>query len=80
MRKCVANKGRSEEIVVRLLLDLYQRGKQTSAQLASRYGVSKRTVFRKIDILSAIVPVTIEHGREGGISLIDGFVIKGASL
>lgn len=80
MKKSVANRGRSEEIVVRLLLDLYQRGKQTSGELAARYGVSTRTIYRKLDILSCIVPVIIDVGRNGGIYLMDGFEIKGATV
>ena len=80
MKASVANKGRSEEIVVRLLLDLYTKGKQTSKELASRYGVSVRTVLRKLDILSSIVPVVIENGRYGGVSLMEGFEIKGARV
>lgn len=80
MKKSVANRGRSEEIVVRLLLDLYQRGKQTGAELAARYGVSTRTIYRKLDILSCIVPVIIDVGRNGGIYLMEGFEIRGATV
>lgn len=46
----------------------------TAAELANRLGVSRRTVLRDLDVLSASgVPVYAEHGRGGGYCLLPGY-------
>jgi predicted DNA-binding transcriptional regulator YafY len=52
-----------------------QRGRPlTAGDLASRLGVSVRTIFRDIDALSSMgVPVYTESGRGGGIRLLEGY-------
>ncbi len=67
---------KSVELTVRLLLDIYRYGKQTINELSIRYGVSKRTVWRKIDILSTFIPLYEELGRNGGICIMDDFKIE----
>lgn len=60
--------------IVYLLLD---RKKLTAAQLAQRFGVSVRTIYRDIDALSAAgVPVYSGRGAGGGIQLMEGFVLN----
>ena len=51
------------------ILMMLQRGQTlTAGELASRVGVSVRTIFRDIDALSGMgVPVYTESGRGGGI-------------
>ncbi len=64
--------------IVYLLLD--QR-KVTARDLAERFEVSVRTIYRDIDALSvAGIPVCTEKGRGGGISLMDGFVLQNSLL
>lgn len=72
-----ANLGRSEELCLRIFLDLYTKGKQTAVELAARYDVSQRTIYRKVAILSCILPIIVETGRYGGIRLMEGFELRG---
>lgn len=55
---------------------LMQRDKIPAKELAERYEVSVRTIYRDVDVLSmAGVPVYASQGRSGGISLMDHCVI-----
>ena len=53
----------------------------TARELAERFGVSQRTIFRDIDILSiAGIPIYTEKGKGGGISLLPDFVLNKSIL
>jgi len=51
----------------------YLRGRRTgvtSAELAERFGVTARTIFRDLDVLrEQALPVSSERGRGGGVTL-----------
>ena len=48
----------------------------TAKELAERFEVSVRTIYRDIEILSqAGIPVYATRGKGGGISLLDNFVL-----
>ncbi|MCL2285245.1 MAG: YafY family transcriptional regulator [Firmicutes bacterium] len=50
-------------------------------ELAARFGVSTRTIYRDIDTLSlAGIPVYTEKGKGGGISLLPDFVLNKSIL
>jgi predicted DNA-binding transcriptional regulator YafY len=56
--------------LLRLLLLLQNRGRQTSAQLAAELEVAQRTVLRDLDALTeAGLPVVIHRGVKGGVEL-----------
>lgn len=58
---------------------LTRTGGATAGQLASRFGVSRRTIYRDIDALSgAGIPVYAEKGKGGGIRLLPEFVLDKA--
>lgn len=64
--------------IVLLLLD---RQRVTATELADRFEVSKRTILRDIDILSAAgIPVYTIRGRGGGIALLPGYVLNKTAL
>ena len=49
----------------------------TAKQLAERFGVSQRTIYRDVDTLSlAGIPVYTEKGKGGGISLLPDFILS----
>ena len=55
---------------------LMQRDKIPAKELAERYEVSVRTIYRDVEILSmAGVPIYASKGRSGGISLLDHSLI-----
>lgn len=56
---------------------LMNRGTVTAAELAERFEVSVRTIYRDIEALSvAGIPVYATRGRNGGISLTEQFVLN----
>lgn len=55
-----------------LLLQVHRR--LTAGELAERLAVSRRTIYRDLDALSAAgVPVYAERGHGGGCALLDGY-------
>lgn len=57
-----------------ILLLLQARGLVPATELAERFDVSVRTIYRDVEALSASgVPVYAERGRHGGIALLPGF-------
>lgn len=64
--------------IVYLLMD---RRKMTAADLAAHFEVSKRTILRDIDTLTAAgIPLYTMQGRGGGIAVVEGFVLGKAML
>lgn len=60
---------------------LLEKENVTAAELARRFGVSTRTIYRDIDLLScAGIPVYSAKGAGGGIRLMEGFVLNKAML
>jgi predicted DNA-binding transcriptional regulator YafY len=53
----------------------------TAAELAERFDVSRRTIYRDVDTLSlAGIPIYTEKGKGGGIRLLDDFVLNKSVL
>lgn len=56
---------------------LMQKKKVTSRELADRFEVSTRTIYRDIEILSrANIPIYAIKGKDGGIGLLDEYVLN----
>ena len=67
--------------LIDLIALLRRHERTTAAQLAEHLGVSRRTVLRDLDALSASgVPVFAEHGRGGGFSILPGYRPETAGL
>ena len=55
---------------------LMNKGTVTAGELAERFEVSVRTVYRDVESLSmAGIPVYARKGKNGGISLTENFVL-----
>lgn len=64
--------------MIYILLD---RKKVTARELAERFEVSTRTIYRDVETLSASgIPIYMNKGKGGGISLLPGFVLNKAVL
>ena len=56
---------------------LMKQGTVTAAELAERFEVSARTIYRDLDTLSAAgIPVYARKGKNGGICLTEQFVLN----
>lgn len=64
-----------------LLYYLVERRSATARELAGRFEVSERTIYRDVDALSAAgIPVYTQRGKGGGVRLMDQFVLDRALL
>jgi len=62
------------EIMFKIMMRLLQKRKVTATDIADRYGVSVRSVYRYIDELIVCgVPIDVTRGRYGGITIPDTF-------
>ena len=60
---------------------LLNRETATAIELADRFAVSKRTIYRDIDVLSSAgVPVYTKKGNNGGIFLMEDYTLNKALL
>lgn len=65
-----------ESRLFRIVYYLLDKGQATAPELAERFEVSVRTIYRDIDALSgAGIPIYAEQGRNGGIRLMNEFVL-----
>ncbi len=70
-----------ESRLFQIVYYLLERGHATAPELAEKFEVSVRTIYRDIDALSgAGIPVYAEAGRNGGIRLMSDFVLDKAVL
>jgi predicted DNA-binding transcriptional regulator YafY len=67
--------------LLEITLILLNKNGITAGELADRFGVSTRTIYRDIDELSSAgVPVFTNKGSGGGIALLDNYAINKAML
>ncbi|MGD9142787.1 MAG: HTH domain-containing protein, partial [Dehalococcoidia bacterium] len=67
--------------LLEITLLLLNRGTVTAGELAERFGVSTRTIYRDIDDLSAVgVPVYTNKGRGGGVALLENYTFSKAMV
>ncbi len=71
----------SESRLFKILYYLLDKGTVTAPELAKKFEVSVRTIYRDIDMLSgAGIPVYTTTGHGDGIHLFDNFVLKKSLL
>lgn len=65
----------------RMLYYILKKGKVTARELAERFEVSIRTIYRDIDSLSSAgIPIYAIQGKGGGIEIADEFVLNKSLL
>ena len=70
-----------ESRLFKIVYHLLDKGRTTAPELADKFEVSVRTIYRDIDALSgAGIPIYTEPGRNGGICLLHDFVLDRAIL
>lgn len=70
-----------ESRLFKIVYYLLDKGRATAPELAEHFEVSVRTIYRDIDALSgAGIPIYAETGRNGGIYLMQDFVLDKAVL
>ena len=68
-----------ESRLFRILYYLLEKGHATAPELAEKFEVSVRTIYRDVDALSSAgIPVYVTAGRKGGIQFLDDYVLNRA--
>jgi predicted DNA-binding transcriptional regulator YafY len=63
--------------LLEIIIILLNKGTATAKELADRFGVSARTIYRDVDVLSSAgVPVFTNKGNGGGISLLENYSLN----
>lgn len=61
------------QITTSILFDLLAGKKITAKTIAEKYGVSERSAYRYIELLSKSVPLSVKRGRSGGVVIADTY-------
>lgn len=65
----------------RILYYILEKGKVTASELADKFEVSVRTIYRDIDSLSSSgIPIYALKGKDGGIEIAEDFVLSKSLL
>ena len=65
----------------RILYYILEKGKVTASELADKFEVSVRTIYRDIDSISSVgVPIYALQGKGGGIEIAEDFVLSKSLL
>jgi len=63
--------------LLEIIFTLLQKNKISAIELSKQLGVSIRTIWRDINLLSAAgIPIYTERGKGGGISLLPNFILS----
>lgn len=69
----------NESRLFRIVYTILEKGKVTAPQLAEKFEVSVRTIYRDIDMISSAgIPIFVTTGRNGGIQIQEDFVLEKA--
>ena len=71
----------SDSRLFKILYYLLDKGHATAPELAAEFEVSSRTIYRDVEALSSAgIPIYAETGRNGGIYLLQDFILDRAIL
>lgn len=68
-----------ESRLFKIVYYILEKGHVTAPELAERFEVSVRTIYRDVDVISgAGIPIYVTTGRKGGIYILDHYVLDKA--
>ena len=70
-----------ESRLFRIVYYLLEKGKCTASELAEKFEVSIRTIYRDIDVISSAgIPIYATQGKGGGISILENYTLDKSLL
>lgn len=70
-----------ESRLFKIVYFILEKGRVTAPELAEKFEVSVRTVYHDIDVISSAgIPIYVTTGRNGGIQILDNYVLDKAFL
>lgn len=68
-----------ESRLFKIVYFILEKGRVTAPELAEKFEVSVRTIYRDVDVISSAgVPIYVTTGRSGGIQILDNYVLDKA--
>jgi predicted DNA-binding transcriptional regulator YafY len=68
-----------ENRLFRIVYYILEKGRVTAPELAEKFEVSVRTIYRDVDVISSAgIPIYVSTGRNGGIQILDNYVLEKA--
>ena len=70
-----------ESRLFKIVYYLIEKGKSTAPELAQKFEVSVRTIYRDIDVISSAgIPIYATQGKNGGIIIDENFTLDRSML
>lgn len=70
----------NSEVSIGMLFMLLSKKRVSAAEISERFGLSRRTVYRYVDEMSAYVPIYTVRGQKGGFSITDSYRLPATFL
>ncbi|WP_315121970.1 YafY family protein [uncultured Clostridium sp.] len=68
-----------ESRLFKIVYHILEKGRVTAPELADKFEVSVRTIYRDVDVISSAgIPIYVTTGRNGGIQILDNYVLERA--
>ncbi len=68
-----------ESRLFKIIYHILENGRTTAPELAEKFEVSVRTIYRDIDVISSAgIPIYVTTGRNGGIQILENYVLDKA--
>lgn len=68
-----------ESRLFKIIYCILENGRITAPELAAKFEVSVRTIYRDIDVISSAgIPIYVTTGRNGGIQILENYVLDKA--
>lgn len=66
-----------ESRLFKIVYFILEKGRVTAPELAEKFEVSVRTIYRDVDVISSAgIPIYVTTGRNGGIQILDNYVLE----